>query len=208
MQAAYWTRCQHQLPEEGVYMTLKTCSVNVYILEAQNGSSFSVSTQHPSSCSRGGPWNFFHESDVRDRKLLEKLFCVLWHTLRYIKTWLKLFLTKRCHICDAVSLLRLQSRPRLASLPGLPCFSSPVCVQYNTRKRKSMKNGEGLGSFTTWVTTVGRVGGHDNDVRLLGRTCIAPMHALMRARSERSCTIGWWYGVLTLDLLNGPNLVN
>ena len=40
------------------------------------------------------------------------------------------------------------------------------------------------------VTSGGRDGGRDNDVRLPGRTCIAPMHALMRARSERSCTIG------------------
>ena len=28
----------------------------------------------------------------------------------------------------------------LALFPGLPCFSSLVCVQYNTRKRKSAKN--------------------------------------------------------------------
>ena len=26
------------------------------------------------------------------------------------------------------------------SLPGLPCFCSSVCIQYNTRKRKSGKN--------------------------------------------------------------------
>ena len=37
----------------------------------------------------------------------------------------------------------------LASFPGLPRFSSSVCVQYNTRKRKSTKNGEGLVSFIT-----------------------------------------------------------
>ena len=37
----------------------------------------------------------------------------------------------------------------LASFPGLPRFSSSVCVQYNTRKRKSAKNGEGLVSFIT-----------------------------------------------------------
>ena len=37
----------------------------------------------------------------------------------------------------------------LASFPGLPRFSSSVCVQYNTRKLKSAKNGEGLVSFIT-----------------------------------------------------------
>ena len=37
----------------------------------------------------------------------------------------------------------------VASFPGLPCFSSSVCVQYNTWKQKSAKNGEGLGSFIT-----------------------------------------------------------
>jgi len=36
----------------------------------------------------------------------------------------------------------------VASFPGLPrFFCSSVCVQYNTRKRKSVKNGEGLVSF-------------------------------------------------------------
>ena len=30
----------------------------------------------------------------------------------------------------------------LASFPGLPCFNSLVCVQYNTRKRKSAKTGK------------------------------------------------------------------
>ena len=39
--------------------------------------------------------------------------------------------------------------PALASFPGLPRFSSSVYVQYNTRKRKSAKNGEGLISFVT-----------------------------------------------------------
>ena len=37
----------------------------------------------------------------------------------------------------------------VASFPGLPRFSSSVCVQYNTRKWKSAKNGEGLVSFIT-----------------------------------------------------------
>ena len=37
----------------------------------------------------------------------------------------------------------------LASFPGLPRSSPLVCVQYNTRKWKSAKNGEGLVSFIT-----------------------------------------------------------
>ena len=37
----------------------------------------------------------------------------------------------------------------VASFPGLPHLSSSVCIQYNTRKRKSAKNGEGLVSFIT-----------------------------------------------------------
>ena len=37
----------------------------------------------------------------------------------------------------------------VASFPVLPRFSSSVCIQYNTRKRKSAKNEEGLGSFIT-----------------------------------------------------------
>ena len=38
---------------------------------------------------------------------------------------------------------------RLASFPGLPRFCSSVFVQYNTRKRNSAKNGEGLGTPIT-----------------------------------------------------------
>ena len=39
--------------------------------------------------------------------------------------------------------------PHLALFPGLPVFCSSVFVQYNTRKRKSVKNGEGLGTPIT-----------------------------------------------------------
>jgi len=39
------------------------------------------------------------------------------------------------------------------------CFS--VCVQYNTRKRKSAKNAEGLGAPIMWMTS----GGREVDVR-------------------------------------------
>ena len=54
----------------------------------------------------------------------------------------------------------------VASFPGLPSFSSLVCIQYNTRKWKSVKNGElrfGLlhpVSDVRWTRC-----GHDNDVR-------------------------------------------
>ena len=42
----------------------------------------------------------------------------------------------------------------IASFPGLPRFCSSVCIQYDTRKRKSGKNREGLGTLN-----------HVNDVR-------------------------------------------
>ena len=35
----------------------------------------------------------------------------------------------------------------VASFPGLPRFRSSVCIQYNTRRQKSVKNGEGLVSL-------------------------------------------------------------
>ena len=35
------------------------------------------------------------------------------------------------------------------------CFCSSVCVQYNTRNRKSAINGEGLGTPITWMTSDG-----------------------------------------------------
>ena len=37
----------------------------------------------------------------------------------------------------------------VASFPGLHRFFSSVCVQYNTQKRKSVKNGVGLGTPIT-----------------------------------------------------------
>ena len=37
----------------------------------------------------------------------------------------------------------------VASFPGLPRFRSSVCVQYNTRRWKSAKNGKGLVSSIT-----------------------------------------------------------
>jgi len=48
----------------------------------------------------------------------------------------------------------------LASFPGLPHFCSSVCINNNTQKQKSVKNGEGLGihhmsgvrySYTRWT---------------------------------------------------------
>ena len=40
-----------------------------------------------------------------------------------------------------------------------PFFCSLVFIQYNTWKRKSAKNGEGLGIPTTRMTSGGRMGG-------------------------------------------------
>ena len=37
----------------------------------------------------------------------------------------------------------------LASFPGLPCFCSSVCIQYNTRKRKSTKTGSSASVYYT-----------------------------------------------------------
>ena len=47
-----------------------------------------------------------------------------------------------------------------------PVFCSSVCVEYNTRKQKSAKNGEGLVSFITCVTS----GGCEVDVGGMGTT--------------------------------------
>ena len=68
---------------------------------------------------------------------------ILNHKLKYV-TGMALF------IC----LNKLQyttSNLHVASFPGLPRFCSSVCTQYNTRKQKSAKNGEGLVSSITWV---------------------------------------------------------
>ena len=48
------------------------------------------------------------------------------------------------------------NRETLASFPGLPRFRSSVCVQYNTRRQKSARNGEGLGTLITGMTSGGR----------------------------------------------------
>ena len=51
---------------------------------------------------------------------------------------------------EAVTAVRkLKGSKAVASFPGLPRFSFSVCVQYNTRKQKSAKNGDGLVSFIT-----------------------------------------------------------
>ena len=54
--------------------------------------------------------------------------------------------------CSHASVGLAQTHPSntsVASFPDLPRFNFSVCVQYNTRKRKSAKNGEGLVSFIT-----------------------------------------------------------
>ena len=65
--------------------------------------------------------------------------------------------------------------PCVTSFPGLPRFLFFIFllfsfVQYNTRKQKSTKNGEGLGIPITWMTSggcevdVGGRGSHSNNV--------------------------------------------
>ena len=54
VQTTYWTRCQHQLPDQGVYITLKTYSVNVYIHGYKMVRHSHTSTQHSNPCSRDG----------------------------------------------------------------------------------------------------------------------------------------------------------
>ena len=47
-----------------------------------------------------------------------------------------------------------------------PFFCSLVCIQYNTRKWKTAKNGKGLVSSITWVTS----GGRKVDAKIRGPT--------------------------------------
>jgi len=54
-----------------------------------------------------------------------------------------------------------------------PVFCSSVCIQYNTRKRKSVKNGVGLGTPITWMTS----GGRKVDVR--GERVRTKIHEIM-----------------------------
>jgi len=64
----------------------------------------------------------------------------------------------------------------IASFQASPVFCSLVCVQYNTRKQKSAKNGEGLVSFITCVTSGGRemdVGGEGHNIL---RSCTASVY--------------------------------
>ena len=44
-----------------------------------------------------------------------------------------------------------KSRFSLASSPGLPCFYLPFAFTIIHRSRRQAKNGEGLGTFITWV---------------------------------------------------------
>ena len=65
-----------------------------------------------------------------------------------------------CSTRTHVPIILLLMLTELSLVPRPPCFfSSLVCVQYNTRKRKSAKNREGLGIPITWMTSGGRRGG-------------------------------------------------
>ena len=58
-------------------------------------------------------------------------------------------LHKTADIGTGLRLLMCACTSIVASFPSLPRFSSSVFVKYNTWKRKSVKNGEGLVSFIT-----------------------------------------------------------
>ena len=64
-------------------------------------------------------------------------------------------------------------------------FCSSVCIQYNTQKRKSEKNGEDLVSSITCVMS----GGHENDVRGRGPTA-KTTHWITRS-SALPQTLAW-----------------
>ena len=61
-------------------------------------------------------------------------------------------------------------------------FCSLVCVQYNTRKRKSAKNGEGLGTPITWMTS----GGREVDASVYYTECKPKNKKWRRPRNEAS----------------------
>ena len=69
--------------------------------------------------------------------------------------------SRSVHVLDSLVLMVLQklvkrSCKTLASFPGLPRFLFFGFRQYNTWKRKSVKNGEGLGTPITWMMSGGR----------------------------------------------------
>ena len=64
--------------------------------------------------------------------------------------------TQKCLSLQTLSLPKQYRDPCSLNPRPPPFFFSSVCVQYNTRKRKSVKNGEGLVSSITWVMSGGR----------------------------------------------------
>jgi len=95
-------------------------------------------------------WGYIPLGSVQHNRpfaILSKFFTKMTHFL---------FLSLFCHHpCALIGLCT--SALMLASFPGLPrFFCSSVFVQYNTRKRKSAKNGEGLGTPIMWMTSGGR----------------------------------------------------
>ena len=64
-------------------------------------------------------------------------------------------------------------------------FCSSVCIQYNTRKQKSAKNGEGLGTPITWMMS----GGHEVDMG--GGWCPITSTGTINKRSTRDLMNVW-----------------
>ena len=93
--------------------------------------------------------------------------CNVSQSLTYLQSYTKKD-WDRLRVCLHVNLTEMfvSCYTCLDSFPGLPHFRSSVCGQYNTRRRKSAKNGEGLVSFITWVMS----GGRKNDIRGKGPT--------------------------------------
>ena len=115
-------------------------------------------------------------------------FCEI--TIRvFIDSWWTMNLVNSVHARVCVTLVH-SSQPRSQASP---VFCSSVCVQYNTRKRKSVKNREGLVSFITCVTSGGRevdVGGEGHN-RVI--CCACDMCMLVAIRYCRYWLTQQWY---------------
>ena len=79
---------------------------------------------------------------------------------------------------------------KVASVPGLPPFWSPICVHNNTQNQKIGENynREGLGAFITWMTS----GGHDRGggAQLPRQRTGPSVRALYRIFELQ--TLAWW----------------
>ena len=68
----------------------------------------------------------------------------------------KFFLIISSDICQLLPAITVLVYTLTSLVPRPPCFLFFGFVQYNTQKRKSAKNGEGLGTPITWMTSGGR----------------------------------------------------